>query len=476
MPIQDDLFWSRFKGTLMEALHNESNCKQRLYAAAPVGVAMQATFLLETTTDFVDEPTPSPSTEADPTPTEVLADPFRVIPPSEDEQPSRSNSDVEPASSTVVEPVETEPAPDRTTSATKQSLKASLSPEDQSSPPLDDDNESGSSELRVTKPTAPAEEVSDSGDKPTASPKTSQLGALNSLIQAVGQQQSTVDQAAPASNNAPTLTLHGVTATPGSSSEYVLGEQTLKAGGPAVTISGTQISLASGASFVVIGSSTSVLVGSESHEDRVQTGNVQSLLIFAGATATLDSASEYIVADQTLTPGGSAITLSGTRISLAPDVTAVVIGSSTRALAVASPGIGDYVWAGIAGILAVAETSSTEAESDVVVTSTASDGGVVVKTISAAEPTRFSPIDSSSSSIGAPSFASDDASLASSPSPADSPNSSIGNPSASGEASSTSSSSSAQVSDLDSGTTSTKSTTNVAVAMCCLVFFVMCGL
>ena len=474
MPIQDDLFWSRFKGTLMEALHNESNCKQRLYAAAPVGVAMQATFLLETTTDFVDGPTPSPSTEADPTPTEVLADPFRVIPPSEDEQPSRSNNDVEPASSTVVEPVETKLAPDRTTSVTEQSLKASLSPEGQSSPPPDHDNESGPSELRVAKPTAPeqevsasrdagstasASEVSDSGDIPTASPKTSQLGVLNSLIQAVGQQPSTVDHAAPASNNAPTLTLHGVTATPGSSSEYVLGEQTLKAGGPAVTISGTQISLASGASVVVIGSSTSVLVGSESHEDRVQTGNVQSLLTFAGATATLNSASEYIVADQTLTPGGSAITLSGTRISLAPDATTIVIGSATSVLAAASSGIGDYVWAGIAGVLTAAEASSTaqsgasetKSGSEVVVTSTASDGKVVVETVFTAEFTTSPPTDFSSPSALASSLASGEALLTSSSVSTDG------------------------ASDVASGVSSARSTANAAVSVCWVVFVIVFG-
>jgi hypothetical protein len=501
-PITDDLVWSLFNGTILGALHNESNCIQTSRAWAPVSVAMQATFLLETTTDFIDEPrtkatTPSASTKTDPTPTDVLVDPFRIGSQKEEEQTSsRSVSDIEPnftvapASPTIAEPVETKAAPSRKTSATRQSLQASASSADQSSPQSKDDNESKSSESRDTRPTTPADGVSESqaaeptasaneipnsGVKSAAVPKTSQLEILNSLIQDVGQHQSSSSvfgPAATASNTAPTITFNGVKVTPDSSSEYVLGEQTLKAGRPAITISGTEVSLASGASAIVVGSSTRVLIAFGNPGDHVLHGSSApvltltansnsaseyvvgdqtikpggpaitlfgtpinldsqatavvvgsntrpvatilnegvrsagipaSRLTLAGTAATLNSASEYVIDDQTLTPGENAITVSGTRISLASHATAVVIGSTTSALAAASLDIGDYVWDGVAGVLEASEsrsTTTTEASetrsgSKVVVTSTASDGEIVVKTIFTAESSTSSLTDSS---------------------------------------------------------------------------------
>jgi hypothetical protein len=641
MPITDDLFWSPFQGTLLDALHNESNCRQQSLAVAPATIATQATFLLQTTTDFIDgpetkSPTPSVPINESLTPTDVRVDPFQTESQSEDEQ----------------EPIPTRPAPDRTTPVTKQSLKASGATADQINPPSKDDDKPKPFESHNARPTAPADEVSisqavespaptdeipDPDENPAPAPKTDQLEILNSLIQDVGQDQSSIKPTAAAGKDAPTITFNGFTATPDYSSEYVLDEQTLKPGGPAITISGTQVSLAPGASAIVVGSSTSVLVASGSPGDKAQddspapvltltansnsaseyivgdqmlkqggaitisgtpisldpqvtalvvgsstmpivvvpyggdqaqqegvqlaakpparltlagttatlnsaseyviadqtlrpgepaitvsgtpislapqatavvVGSSTSILVtalhagdqaqqtrelpsmltlagvtatlnsaseyvivgqtliaggtpitvsstpislasqatavvigtstsilvpdprsgdqaqqggklaptltLAGATATLNSASEYVIDGQTLTPGGNAITLSGARISLAPGATAVVIGSSTSALPAASTNIGDYVWAGIAGVLASAEASSTasaevsetKSGSDIVVTSTASDGEVVVETIFTAESTSSSPIDFSSSTAGASSFAS----------------------------------------------------------------------
>ena len=219
------------------------------------------------------------------------------------------------------------------------------------------------------------------------------------------------------------LTLAGVTATLNSASEYVIAGQTLVAGGTPITVSGTPISLASQATAVVIGTSTSIRVTGPQSGDQAQQGEkLAPALTLAGATATLNSASEYVIDGQTMTPGGNAITLSGTRISLAPGATAVVIGSTTSALPAAWSNIGDYVWAGIAGALAAAEASSTaspeasetKSRSEVVVTSTASDGEVFVKTIFMAESTTSPPIDFSSSTAGAPSLASGEASSMSS--------------------------------------------------------------
>jgi uncharacterized protein YodC (DUF2158 family) len=350
MSIDDDLFWSPFQGTVLDALHNESNCKQESGAWAPAVVATQATFLLQTITDFIDGPeakssTPSASRKTNPKPTDARVDPSQTESQSEDEaKPSRSKSDIEPepteapASPTIAEPIQTRPAPDRTTPVTKQSLTVSVAPADQDKPsksrnarptaPGDEVSES-----RIPETTASANEISGPDDKPAPAPKTDQLEVLNSLIQDFGQHQhqSSVGPVASAGKNAHTITFNGITATPGSSSEYMLGEQTLKPGGPAITFSGTQVSLAPGASAIVVGLSTSMLLASDSPGDLELPNGPAPVLTL---TANSNSASEYVIGDQTLKPGGPAITISGTPVSLDHQATALLVGSSTMPIVV----------------------------------------------------------------------------------------------------------------------------------------------
>ena len=118
----------------------------------------------------------------------------------------------------------------------------------------------------------------------------------------------------------PKITIGEETIAPNSASEFLLSGQTLAPGGPAVTVSGTLLSLAPSASLVVIGESTVTL------------NSVPGLptLTIGGSTIIANSASEYIVSSHTLTPGG-AITVNGTQISVAATGTDVVVGSSTEA-------------------------------------------------------------------------------------------------------------------------------------------------
>ena len=126
------------------------------------------------------------------------------------------------------------------------------------------------------------------------------------------------------STSAPAFTVGSDTITANSASQYVIDGQTLIPGGPAVTMSGTRISLAPSGSQVFVGSSTIGLVPSLTPPP----------LTFGSQTFTADSASNYIVNGQTLVPGAPAITVSGTPISLAPGATqAIVGGSSTIKLA-----------------------------------------------------------------------------------------------------------------------------------------------
>ena len=121
------------------------------------------------------------------------------------------------------------------------------------------------------------------------------------------------------------LTFNGQTYTANSASDFVIGSQTLTPGGQ-ITVSGTPIAEApSGSGLVAVGSSTQVL-------GHAQAGVTSAaVMTFNGQMYTADSASDFVIGNQTLTPGGM-ITVSGTPISEAAGATDVVIGTSTEAL------------------------------------------------------------------------------------------------------------------------------------------------
>ena len=64
-----------------------------------------------------------------------------------------------------------------------------------------------------------------------------------------------------AAPNPDTITINGEVLTANSDGDFVIGTQTLTPGGPAITVSGTVISIAEGATELVIGTSTSQLGG-----------------------------------------------------------------------------------------------------------------------------------------------------------------------------------------------------------------------
>ncbi|KAL6160862.1 hypothetical protein ACJBU6_00006 [Exserohilum turcicum] len=113
----------------------------------------------------------------------------------------------------------------------------------------------------------------------------------------------------------------------GPSSEVVVGSQTLRLGGPPVTVGGgTPVSLAPSATAIIIGGETSLLPQVPPPAPPV--------LTVGSSTLTPNAATQFLVAPgQTLTPGGVA-TIDGTIVSLAPLASFVVIGGSTQVLAV----------------------------------------------------------------------------------------------------------------------------------------------
>ncbi|KAL8832468.1 MAG: hypothetical protein Q9191_000238, partial [Dirinaria sp. TL-2023a] len=102
--------------------------------------------------------------------------------------------------------------------------------------------------------------------------------------------------------------------------DFVIASQTLKSGG-VITVSGTPISYGTVSDGdIVIGSSTQYIA------QPVKSG----FIVYAGSTYKEDSVGDFVIASQTLTPGG-VITVSGTPISYASEKTDVVLGTSTEA-------------------------------------------------------------------------------------------------------------------------------------------------
>ena len=126
----------------------------------------------------------------------------------------------------------------------------------------------------------------------------------------------------------PPLTIDGSTYLPtGASSAYILpGDQTLIPGAQ-VTVGGVPVSLAHDGGAAVVGSSTEYLAPSITPPPGLPA------IFFAGSTfRPLGASSAYIINGQTLTPGASAITVSGTPVSLYANGATAVIGSSTEVL------------------------------------------------------------------------------------------------------------------------------------------------
>ncbi|THY24037.1 bacteriorhodopsin [Aureobasidium pullulans] len=119
---------------------------------------------------------------------------------------------------------------------------------------------------------------------------------------------------------------------PYSSIVYAIGGQTLSAGGPAIEVSGTTYSLQpSGGNVLLNGqfASVSTIAPQESPSAPVAFGEIKATPVASGV---------YIVVDQTISRGGSAIQISGTTYSLPPSGSNVEVdGQSTRISTIQAP-------------------------------------------------------------------------------------------------------------------------------------------
>ncbi|KAH0159403.1 hypothetical protein KCU67_g7129, partial [Aureobasidium melanogenum] len=159
----------------------------------------------------------------------------------------------------------------------------------------------------------------------------------------VTQQPSTSQTAAPV------LTFGTSAVTANSESVFVIGSQTLRGGDSAIVVGETTYSLAtSGSSTLVVQNGvTSALVAPQgstagvgpamasSAEVHITASALSPKITIGSGVVMQNTASEYVVAGQTLKAGGSAVEVEGTTYSLVPSASAVVIDGVTSALSVA---------------------------------------------------------------------------------------------------------------------------------------------
>lgn len=127
------------------------------------------------------------------------------------------------------------------------------------------------------------------------------------------------------------LPFRGATYTADSFSRFIIAGETLTPAGPAITVSGTPIKIAPGATAAIIGSESVPIVRSPA----LPRATGAPILTFAGLTYTAGISSAFVIEGQTLAPGAN-IEVQGTQISYRSDGSEIVVGTSTEQLSFAS--------------------------------------------------------------------------------------------------------------------------------------------
>lgn len=185
--------------------------------------------------------------------------------------------------------------------------------------------------------------------------------AHDALVAVVGSTTQSLYPTAPPAY--PEITFAGATYTANSDSAIVIQGQTLIPGASAILISNTPISLAPGASVAVVAGQTQSLFPAGP--------TAKPVLTVGGSTYTANAASAFVIAGQTLSPGG-VISVSSTPISLAAGASFAVIAGLTQSLALvpAPTGPPTFTFNG--------STYTAGTDSDFLIGSqTLSEGGVV---------------------------------------------------------------------------------------------------
>jgi hypothetical protein len=119
---------------------------------------------------------------------------------------------------------------------------------------------------------------------------------------------------------APVLTVGSSTVTADSQGQFVVGTNTLKPGGPAVTVDGSTLSLGPGGTIAIINGVTQTLV----NVPMITSPPVLTVGGYIVSATLIGGTTQLIIGGQTLSPG-SAVTISGTTYSLPSSGSGTVI-------------------------------------------------------------------------------------------------------------------------------------------------------
>ena len=165
---------------------------------------------------------------------------------------------------------------------------------------------------------------SDTGPQPAAGPQSAKANVDNP------------DRGDSKPSPTPVLAISyaGSSISPDPSSHYDIPQVgKLSPGGSPVTTNNVVYALAPSASALVSNGNTIPIpvVTAAAAPDAVEP-IASPALTFAGSTYTADAKSRIVIAGQTVVPGGPAVTVSDTAISIAPDASVAVVGGSTQSL------------------------------------------------------------------------------------------------------------------------------------------------
>jgi len=356
----------------LSAVPEIGRCSPAWGAGAP-GVHVQVSFLttssaVTSTTNglYVDKATTTSAVPANqPTPTGPVSTPAAIVTtkatqtPS-GQQPSAQPSD-QPADQTFGQP-SGQPTPQPEPSPPTAPPKVSEEP---GSPSQGQTDAPTASEIPPSEPVPQPTLTSDEPPQPTTqntavdSP-TSPVQTSDGIISSGGQPttnpvqmtQATVTGTSPVetSQNAAPVVIGEITASPATSGGYIVGSQTLLPGF-AAEITGTTYSLpTSGGVAVVNGQSVQITTIASPTESAVP-------IVLGDLSGRPVSSGAYVVADQTLSRGGSAIEISGTTYSLAPSGESIVVNGEATPVSVVQASSAQPATVAIGDVTAVPASS-----------------------------------------------------------------------------------------------------------------------
>ncbi|KAH7407105.1 hypothetical protein BKA64DRAFT_406986 [Cadophora sp. MPI-SDFR-AT-0126] len=361
-------------------------CTIQVSSAAPAsGVKAQPGAILATSTTTISIPSETPT---EPTTSPTTSSSFTAIPdqdtttPSPAPIPTPSPPPVPTPSTSPPPPPENTQPPSTQVSGGSPPISSSQIPQPSPSPP----ETSETSQAQQPAPgTIPASQEPPTGT--TQTPGTPQPPAGST--QTPGSQQSpspvpqpgttdsvpgpaqTISGSIPSSGSVPSSDIVPSASTPAvipvpiitigssaipanSASQFIVSGQTLAPG--------SSITIGSGSSTTVVALQTSdsntVLVVGDSSSTLAPAVTSPAVVTVGGSVVTADSSSNFVIDGQTLSPGGSPITVGGTTISLAAEGTQIVEGTKTL---VQTTGIGGIIWSVFGGESGTATVSATGA-------------------------------------------------------------------------------------------------------------------